>query len=307
VPERVVSINGDLVPESRAVVSYRDRGFRHGDAAFDTLRTFHHELFRLEQHLDRLDRSLRYIGIDPGVDRRSLVEQMTGLVRTNAALLEPEDDYWVTIRVSRGEDPPTRGQTPAGQPTIVISCDPLPFERFADMYLDGVRLLTTSVRRTPPECLDPRAKLSNYLNQIMADFEAKEIDPSARPLMLDTEGNLAESSGANFFLVRDGRVLTPPEEFVLGGISRAATLELARGLGIPAEEHRLTLFDVYTADEAFLTATSFCLMPVSKVNRWALRSCPGPVVLRLTAAWSELVGVDIVQQAQRIARALVPA
>jgi branched-chain amino acid aminotransferase len=303
----VVSINGELVPESRAVVSYRDRGFRYGDSAFDTLRTFRHELFRLDQHLDRLDRSLRYIGIDLGIDRPRLVEQMTEVVRINAALLQPEDDYWVTIRVSRGEEPPTRGTAPPARPTIVIHCEPLPFARFAHMYGDGVRLVTTSVRRTPPQCLDPRAKLSNYLNQTLADFEAKDVDPAARPLMLDVEGNIAESSGANFFLIRDGHVLTPPEEFVLGGISRAVTLELAHKLGIPTDERRLTLYDVYTADEAFLTATSFCLMPVSRVNRWTLQSCPGPIVDRLTAAWSELAGVNIVQQAQRIARGLIPA
>ncbi len=119
------------------------------------------------------------------------------------------------------------------------------------------------------------------MNQILADFEAREIDPLARPLMLDMEGNIAESSGANFFLVRDGKIFTPPEEHVLGGISRRVSIDRAREIGIPVEEKRLTLYDAYTADEAFLTRTSFCLMPVSRINRWALLPAPGPVVQRL--------------------------
>lgn len=305
--ERVVCVNGEMVPESQAVVSFRDRGFRSGDAAFDTLRTFRHEIFLLDKHLDRLDRSLRYIAIDPGVERAKLAALTLEVVRQNVVLLEPEDDYWVTIRVSRGDEPPTRGSAPPPRATIVISCELLPFERFAQHYTGGVRLVTSSVRRTPPQCLDPRAKVANYLNQILADFEAKEIDPLARPLMLDMEGNIAESSGANFFLVRDGKIFTPPEEHVLGGISRRVSIDRAGEIGIPVEEKRLTLYDAYTADEAFLTGTSFCLMPVSKINRWTLSPVPGPVVQRLTSAWCELVRVDIVQQAQRIARTLAPA
>ncbi len=121
--ERVVCVNGEMVPESQAVISYRDRGFRHGDAAFDTLRTFRHEIFLLDEHLDRLDRSLRYIAIDPGMDRAQLAALTVEVVRQNVMLLEPEDDYWVTIRVSRGEDPPTRGSAAPSCPTVVINCE----------------------------------------------------------------------------------------------------------------------------------------------------------------------------------------
>lgn len=305
--ERVVYVNGEVVPESRATISVRDRGFRHGDAAFDTLRTFRHRIFRLDEHLDRLAQSLRYIRIDPGLDSGQLAAVMTDVVRQNAELLEPEDDYWVTIRVSRGDEAPTRGPAPTQRPTIVVYCEPLPFERLARFYTEGLTLITSAVRRTPPQCLDPRAKLSNYLNQILADFEARLVDPLARPLMLDIEGNIAESSGANFFLVKDGRVLTPWNEYVLGGISRRVTIELAREIGVPVEETRLTLYDAYTADEAFLTATSFCLVPVARVNSWVMPTTPGPVVQRLLHAWSEHVGVDIVEQAERMARLPLPA
>jgi branched-chain amino acid aminotransferase len=291
-------VNGELVPESQAVISYRDRGFRAGDTAFDTMRTFRHEIFLLDEHLERLERSLRYIGVDAGQTRAQLASQLTELVRRNATLLDPEDDYWVHIRISPGDEPPTRGPAPLSPPTVVMSCDPLPFDAFKRFYVNGVRLVTTSVRRTPPQCLDPRAKLGNYLNQKLADFEAKEFDPSARPLMLDIEGNLAESSGSNFFLVRQGRILTPPLEYVLPGISRRVTIDLAREMGIPVEEQRLTLYDAYTADEAFLTGTSFCLMPVARINRWELPQQRGPIVARLTTKWSELAGVDIVAQAQ---------
>jgi branched-chain amino acid aminotransferase len=296
--ERLVSLNGELVAESRALISHRDRGFRWGDSAFDTMRTFHHHLFLLDEHLDRLERSLRYIGIDSHLSRSELAARTTNLVRENARLLSPEDDYWVTIRVSAGVDPPTRGPSVPGPPAVVIHCDPLPFFSFKHLYNEGVVLITPSIRRTPPECLDPRAKLGNYLNHKLANLEAHGVSEAARPLLLDIEGNIAESSGANFFIVRNGEILTPPQEHVLPGISRKVTIDLARNLGIPVTEQRLTLFDAYTADEAFLTATSFCLIPVARVNRWAPRTVAGPIVARLTRQWSDLVGLDIVAQAQ---------
>ena len=291
--ERVVYINGEIVPESGAKVSIRDAGFVRGDAVFDVTRTFGGEIFRLSEHLDRLYDSLKYLRIDPGVAKDRMAEITMQILDANLPLLEPGDDYWVAQRVTRGvhtED--------GDRPTVIVECTPLPFKARAKYYRDGIPVVTPSVRRTPPESMSPRAKVHNYVNMVLADLEVKAQNPDAWAVLLDTDGNISEGAGSNFFIVKDGVALTPREQFVLSGISRRTVIDLAQELDIRVQEADIDLFDAYTADEAFITSTSFCICPVSTVNGSKLGAevVPGPVTDRLQKAYSGLVGIDIVAQ-----------
>ena len=238
--ERVAYFNGQIVPERDVRVPFRDRGFKYGDAVFDTTRTFGHRIFRLEEHLERLYRSLRYLRIDPGIGIEDLKRITEEVLHRNLPLLEPDDDYWVTQRVTRGLDPSDRAVFGQSGPTVIVECLPLPLRERATLYRDGIRVVVPSVRRAAPDSLSARTKTNNYLNVVMGDLEAKARDPEAWAILLDVNGNLAEGIGSNVFLVRDGAIYTPREQFVLPGISRETAIELGTGAGLhrPRARHR---------------------------------------------------------------------
>jgi branched-chain amino acid aminotransferase len=295
--ERVAYHNGRIVPESQVLVPFRDRGFKYGDAVFDTTRTFGHRVFKLAEHVDRLYRSLRYLRIDPGLPPERMIAITEEVLARNLPLIEPDDDYWVTQRVSRGLDDSGRAMWKQEGPTVIVECVPLPLRQRAPLFRDGIRVLVPSVRRTPPEALSPRTKTHNYLNMIAGDLEVKARDPEAWAVLLDVNGNLSEGIGSNVFLVRGGTVYTPREQFVLGGISRETVMDLAREVGVPVVEKDLDLFDAYTADEAFLTSTSLCICPVQSVNGAQIGSgVPGPITAQITDAYRRFVDHDFVAQ-----------
>jgi branched-chain amino acid aminotransferase len=296
--ERVVYLNGEIVPDSEAKVSIHDYGFLMGDAVFDTTRTFGRQIFKLHEHLDRFYRSLKYMRLDPGLSKQEMAEQTMQVLETNLPLLADNSDYWVTQRVTRGVRVYDAPAPDTLKPTVLIECQPLPFAARAKYYRDGLSVIVPSVRRTPPQCMSPRAKVHNYINLVQGDLEVKAQNPDAWAIVLDINGNLAEGIGSNFFIVKDGTVLTPREQYVLGGISRETAMELASELGITAREADIDLFDAYTADEAFVTSTSFCICPVVSINGNTVGEghVPGPITQRLLQAYSDLVGLDIVQQ-----------
>jgi branched-chain amino acid aminotransferase len=296
--ERIAYFNGRYVPEREVLVPFRDRGFKYGDAVFDTTRTFGHRIFRLREHLDRLYRSLRYLRIDPGLAPGELEAITEEVLRRNLPLLGPDEDYWVTQRVSRGLDAPDRDVFPQAGPTIIVECLPLPLRQRARLYRDGIRVLVPSVRRTAPDALSARTKTNNYLNVVAGDLEVKARDPEAWAILLDVNGNLAEGIGSNVFLVQGGTVLTPREQFVLPGVSRQVVIDLAREAGIPLAERDVDLYDAYNADEAFLTSTSLCVCPVASINgiRLGGGELPGPITRALTEGYCRLVDHDFVAQ-----------
>ncbi len=295
---RVAYFNGQIVPEREARVPFRDRGFKYGDAAFDTTRTFGHRIFKLQEHLERFYRSLRYLRIDPGLPLPRLAEITGEVLAQNLPLLGPDEDYWVSQRVSRGLDPADQADWDQSGPTVIVECAPLPLRARARLFRDGITVLVPSVRRIPPDALSPRAKTHNYLNVIVGDLEVRARDPEAWAILLDVHGNLAEGIGSNLFLVRDGTVYTPRGRYVLGGISRETVIELARDAAIPLVEADLDLFDAASADEAFLTSTSLCICPVRAIDGVEPRSgrVPGPITRRLTEAYKALVDYDFVAQ-----------
>ncbi|MDE0300299.1 MAG: aminotransferase class IV [Candidatus Poribacteria bacterium] len=294
VQERVVFFNGGIIPEREAKVPFRDRGFMFGDAVFDATRTFGGEIFKLKEHLDRFYDSLKYMRIDPGMTLDRMAELTCEVVHANFPLLGENDDTWASQRVSRGSLAPDGAFTP----TVIIETMPIPFAARAKFFRDGLSVITPATRRTPPECMSPRAKLHNYINLFLGEQEVKAQNPDAIPILLDINGNICEGAGANILIVKDGVVITPKDQYILAGISRRTTMELAADLGIEVREEDIDLFDAYTADEAFITSTSYCICPVSSANGITIGdgSVPGPVTHRLQTAYSELVGIDIVGQ-----------
>jgi len=293
--QRVAWFNRQIMPESEVKISFRDRGVKYGDGAFDTTRTFSHRIFRLKEHIDRFYRTLRYLRLDPGVSPAELSRITEDVLARNLHLLDQDDDYWVSQRITRGAEgvdylPET--------PNVIVECLPLPLKPRAVLYRDGIKVITPAVRRAPPEVMSPRAKTHNYLNMIVANNEVMAQDPMAWAVLLDMQGNLAEGMGSNIFLVRDGQLLTPRVRNVLPGVSRQTVIELAESHGLTVDETDIDLYDAYTADECFLTSTSLCICPVQSINgsSFAQNGIPGPVTKHLTDAYIKLVDCDFVGQ-----------
>ena len=291
----VVWLNGKIVPETQALVPIRDRGFKYGDGAFDTTRTFGHRIFKLDEHLDRFYHSLKYLQIDPGVSRETIVQATEEVAAHNLKNVGADEDIWLTQRVTRGMDAADRERWPDyPQRTVIVESRPLPLRERGRYYREGIKVMTSSIRRPAPDTMSPRAKTHNYLNLVLAELEVKAHDPEAWPCLLDTNGNLAEGKGSNLFVVKNGALLTPKERYVLPGVSRQTTMDLAREAGMSVEEADLDVFDAVNADEVFITSTSFCICPVSSVNGATIGdgAVPGPVTKKLIDAYVEFVGCD---------------
>ena len=296
--ERVAYFNGDIVPESRALVSFRDRSFKFGDGAFDTTRTFGHRIFKMREHIDRFYKSLRYLQIDLTVGRDELAAITEDVLARNLPLIGPDDDYWVSQRVSRGVEIPGGDVYESTGPTLIVECTPLPLKARAHYFRDGIDVAVPSVRRSAPDAISPQAKTHNYLNLVLGDQEIRRMNPRAWAILLDHNGNLSEGVGSNIFIVQEGAIHTPLDQYVLCGISRETVIEQAYKLGIPVVKRDISLYDVYNADEAFITSTSFCICPVRSVNGIAMRetAMPGPITSVLTDSYAAFVDFDFVGQ-----------
>jgi branched-chain amino acid aminotransferase len=260
-------------------------------------------VFKVREHLERLYRSLRYVGIDPGLSIEEMAKITEEIVERNLPTIASDEDLWVSQRITRGiVDPNERSAWPdyVG-PTVIVESLPLPLANRAKLYRDGIDMIVSSVRRTAPDMLSPRAKTHNYLNLIMADEEVSAQNPEAYALMLDHNGNIAEGRGSNVFFVSEGRLVTPHERYVLPGISRQTAMELAEKVGVPCVEQDYDMYDAYNADEAFITSTSFCICPCRSVNGRVFGdgAIPGPVTRQLMDAYVDFVGFDWVSQYTR--------
>ena len=287
--------NGEWVPEDQVVIRHTDRGFVTGDVVFDVERTFNGKSFRMKEHVDRLYRSLKFVRIDPGLSDDEMLEISEEAISRNEHLRAPGGDFNIRQFVTRG---PGRSTKDAGPATVGVTVSPIYFARYAGMYDSGAHAVVARTRSYASDALDPKVKHYSRMNFNMADLEATDVDEVAWPILMDTVGNLTEGTGYNFFLVTDGVLRTPGDETLLQGISRGAVFDIARQLGIPSTEEELQPYDLYTADEAFFSSTSFCMLPMTMADKREIGDGkPGPVTQQLLAAWSEMVGVDIVDQA----------
>ncbi len=294
--ELICYYNGQYIKESEARISLWDTGLMEG-GVYDVGRTYNHVPYFWKEHIGRLFRSLRCLHFEIGMTPEEMYDVTLEVFRRNQDKLPPEDDFWVIHRITHGAAP--KPWFPAPRPTVLVNCAYLSpvYETMARLYEEGVHLVVASTRAIPPQCLDPKIKHTNRLCNNMADYEAKMVDPKAWALMLDMDGRVAEGPRYNCFIVRDGRLLTPRLDNALSGVTRNVILKLARENGIEAVESDLFVYDFYTADEIFVTATSYTIYPVARFNTQELeKPVPGPVTSQLMSTFSNLVGMDIVQR-----------
>ena len=278
-----IYVDGKLYDKNDAKVSVFDHGFLYGDGVFEGIRAYDGNVFRLKDHIDRLYTSAKTIALEIPLSR----EEMTQAVLDTVAANEQRDAY-IRLVVSRG--PGDLGIDPGNcsKPTVVIICAEIKLYPKA-LYESGAAIVTSSVRRIPIQCLDPRIKSLNYLNNIMAKIEGLQAG-CVEALMLNAKGEVAECTGDNIFLVKKGRLMTPPlDAGILEGITRNAVMELATAAGIEVAEMALTKHDVYVADEIFLTGSAAEVIPVVKVDSRVIGDGkPGPVTRDLTARFHRL-------------------
>ena len=298
--EYTAYFKGEWMPFSQVKIDPMDRGFTVGDVVFDVARTFNGKSFRMEDHIQRLYRSLKFVRIDPGLSAKEMLDISEEVVQRNDHLRAEVGDFTITQFVTRGPGSSSRS---AGPPAVCVKVAPIGFGRFADLFKDGAHGVITRTRSYPVESLDPKVKNYSRMNFNLADLEAADVDPEAWPILTDADGSLTEGTGYNVFLVTDGVIRTPGDRNILQGVSRGMVFDLARQLNIPLVEEDLQPYDLYTADEAFFSGTSPCILPGSKVDQREIGDGrPGPIVQQLLSAWSETVGMDIVDQALQFNR-----
>lgn len=277
-----VSIDGKLVEGSEACVPVTDHGLLYGDGIFEGIRVFGNRVFRLDRHLARFDAVARAVGLElpGGIERIRRIVLDT--VRAHGG-----PDAYVRLIATRGDGPLGVDPTLCADPRILCLVDRVaiyPEEKLQR----GIDLVTSSLRRPPPDALDPRVKSLNYLNNALATLEARQRGADDA-LLLNHAGRVAEASVANIFVHRDGELLTPPPtDGALEGITRATVLELAGAQGIPARERSLGRFDLFAADEAFLTGSGAGIVPVRSLDGQPIGAGrPGPVWAKLRAAYAD--------------------
>ncbi|MYC94246.1 MAG: branched-chain amino acid aminotransferase [Caldilineaceae bacterium SB0661_bin_32] len=298
--KHLVYLSGEMLPPDQAKISVFDTAVTLGDTVTESTRTFGHRPFKLERHIERLYKSLKVSRINPGMSPDEMTAITLNVLEANLPHVPPQEDVWIVHNISRGMGAaaadPTLQRSPA---TVIINTAPMILRDWAGFYTDGCHAVTPFSRAIPTQSLDARIKNRSRLAYTLAEAEVKLVDPQAQSVILDTDGNVTENKGGNFFIWADGILKTPHARGALAGISRETVLELAGVLGIPTQVTDFQPYDIYTADEAFFTSTPYCIMPATKFNGLPVGDgAVGPVTLRLLQAWSDLVGLDIIAQAQ---------
>jgi branched-subunit amino acid aminotransferase/4-amino-4-deoxychorismate lyase len=291
-------IHGRILPQSEANLPLHDAGFVFGATATDLVRTFHHRLFRLSDHITRFCQScsLAFIPLLPnGEEIGRIAEQ---LVNHNAKLLKPNQDLALVMFATPGPIgyyAGLEGGAGDGPPTFGMHTFPLAFAHYRRFFSEGIHLVVPATRQVPAACIDPRAKQRSRLHWWKAGQEARLAEEGALALLLNTDGFITETAIANFLLVKHGVVYSPPKDAILGGISLLTIQEICREFGVGFQERHLRLEDCLQAEEAMLAGTSFCLAGVSQVNGVSI-PWPGKVFQQLLQAWNRRVGLDIQAQ-----------
>ena len=298
---RVVYFNGEFIPELDARISIFDCALMYGDMVFEMTRTFKQKPFQLRQHLERLYASLAYARIDCGLTIDEMEAATHETIERNQPALGGLD-IQIMHDVTRGalgyyESLVHEGSRP------IVSINVFPLVRHvggaAGAYETGVHFVITPQLSVPARYIDPKAKNRSRIHYKIAELQAAQIEAGASALLRDERGFITEGTGNNFFMVRDGEILTPRPHDILRGVSREFCMGLARQLGIPVREADIEPYDVREADEAWYTSTTVCMVPITRFDLRAVGDgAPGPVYQKLLAAWSAEVGVDIAAQAR---------
>lgn len=280
-------LNGTLVAPEQATVSVFDHGLLYGDGVFEGIRFYNGKAFRLQAHLERLILSARAIALDIPYNIDALTQAVLDTVAA-----APEQNGYLRMVVTRGPGPLGIDPSRCHSPQVFIIADRLQLvsERVRS---EGAKVIIAATRRLGADGLDPRIKSLNYLNHILARMEATHAGAD-EAILLNSAGRIAEGSADNIFIVKKNELLTPPViEGALDGITRQVVLELAEKLGIKFRETPLAPYDLFTADECFLTGTGAELIPVGHADGRAIPECLGPVYQRLSVAFKQLVNQEI--------------
>lgn len=298
---RVVYFNGDLVPEAEAKISIYDSALMFGDMVFEMTRSFNKVQFKLREHLERLYASVKYVRIPLKMSMEEMERRVYETIEANEPVFLPDDEHRIMIDISRGLLSIYEGVVGAHQGVNVIIADfPLRWTvaGMGKLFDEGINAVVPSQRAIPAGLLEPKVKNRSRLHYLMANIEVSHYQGDNNwALLLDPDGFIAEGTGDNFFIVHDGVILTPEPRNILRGISRAYIFTIAQELGLPCLEKNLEPYDVMMADEAFMTGTPFCLLPVTSFNSVDIGDGNmGRVTRLLLDTWSKKVGVDIAGQ-----------
>jgi branched-chain amino acid aminotransferase len=301
---RVVYMNGKFVPEKEAKISIFDSALMFGDMVFEMTRSFNKNQFKLREHLERLYLGLKILHIPIEMKIEELEEACYETINQNEKVFEKHDEHRLMINVSRGPlgiyAPVFDGNI---ESTIVIADFPLKWTvaSMAKLYEDGINAVIPSQRAIPSSLMDPKIKNRSRLFYQMANIEVSQTKGENNwALLLDPDGFITEGTGDNFFIVKSGKILTPEGRNILRGISRDYIFELANELGLVCEESNIEPYDIYSADEAFMTGTPFCILPTVSLQGIQIGNGKmGKITNQLLKKWSNNVGVDIMAQIKK--------
>ena len=302
---RKVFFNGEFVDESEAKISIYDSALMFGDMIFEMTRSFNKEQFKLREHIDRLYASAKYLQIDleGQMSKDEMEEAVYKTIEINEPYFAEDDEHRIMIDVTRGllglyEDVVgTRKGI-----NIIIADFPLRWtvESMGPLFDTGINAVIPSQRAIPASLIDPKVKNRSRIHYLMANIQvAGYAGDNNWALLLDTDDFVAEGTGDNFFIVKDGVVITPEPRNILRGVSRAYVFELCEQLGLKYKEKNIDVYDVVNADEAFMTGTPFCILPVTSITGDQIGTGKmGDITKKLLQTWSDNVGVDIIAQIQ---------
>lgn len=302
---RLVYFNGKLVPEAEAKVSIYDSALMFGDMVFEMTRSFDKKQFKLREHIDRLYVGLKILRIPLQMTPEEMEHACHETIEANDHLFSADDEHRLMIDVSRGLLGIYQGIEGLHKgPNVIIADFPLRWTvaTMGKLFETGINAVITSQRAIPASLMDPKIKNRSRIFYLMANIEASQVEGDNNwALLLDPDGFVAEGTGDNFFIIKNGVVITPEGRNILRGISRDYVLqELCVQLGIPVVEKNIEPYDVYTADEAFMTGTPFCMLPVTALNGNPIGDGKvGTLFNRILAQWSKNANVDIKGQIQR--------
>ncbi len=280
--ELLIYFNGRFVPKNEARTSIYDHGFLYGDGVFEGIRAYDGRVFRLDEHLDRMYDSAKAIDLAIPLSKEEMKKAIIETLKKNRL-----KNAYIRPIVTRGDGDLGLDPRKCPKPNVFIITQEWG-AMYGDLYEKGLTAVTVGIRRNAPEALPPNIKSLNYLNNILAKIEAN-VKGGDEAIMIDVHGNISEGSGDNIFVVRKHRILTPPTLNNLRGITRAAAIELAHKEGIEVIETNLGLFDIYTADEVFVTGTAAEIAPVTKIDgRLIDDGRPGKITKKLMSAFKDM-------------------
>ncbi|WP_456330522.1 branched-chain-amino-acid transaminase [Archaeoglobus sp.] len=278
----LVYIDGEFVPENEAKISIFDHGFLYGDGVFEGIRAYNGRVFRLKEHIDRLYDSAKAIDLEIPVTKEEFMEIILETLRKNNLR-----DAYIRPIVTRGVGDLGLDPRKCQKPSIIVITKPWG-RLYGDLYEKGLTAVTVGVRRNSFDALPPNIKSLNYLNNILAKIEAN-AKGGDEAIFLDRNGYISEGSGDNIFVVKNGAITTPPTINNLRGITREAVIEIINKLGIPFRETNIGLYDLYTADEVFVTGTAAEIAPIVVIDgRKIGDGKPGEITRKLMEEFSKL-------------------